>query len=218
MKRITSYTFWIVAVNFVIYLAMTFLSLIPNFDRFIFQNVAISLNNVLAGRVWTIITSMFMHGSVSHLVMNMFSLLFLGGFLERLIGSKRYLGIYFVSGIIGSLVFLLFSIYPLSIVPGLGARPETLAVGASGAIFGLAGMLMVLTPKMKVYILFIPIAMPLWLGLSSMLILFWILSAFAGLPIGNTAHLGGLITGAVYASYLRGKHKARAKLIADFYS
>jgi membrane associated rhomboid family serine protease len=140
----------------------------------------------------------------------MFSLLFLGGFLERIIGKKRFIWIFMVSGIVGSLLYIL-NFY----LTGNGDIP---AVGASGAIFGLGGMLAVITPRMPVYIMFIPIAMPMWVGVTLSLALLWFLSIAAGLPIGNLAHLGGLIAGLGYAVYLRTKYKRRFDMISHYFS
>jgi hypothetical protein len=159
---------------------------------------------------WTIITSMFMHGGGFHIIANMFSLLFLGGFLERIIGKKRFIRIFMVSGLAGSLLYIL-NFY----LTGNGDVP---AVGASGAIFGLGGMLAVITPRMPVYIMFIPIAMPMWVGVTLSLALLWFLSIAAGLPIGNLAHLGGLIAGLSYAVYLRTKYKRRFDMISHYFS
>ncbi len=166
--------------------------------------------NVLSGKyLWTIITSMFMHGGVLHIFANMMSLFFLGGFLERLIGKNRFLGIYFVSGIVAALFFIIESY--------ITGELNVPAVGASGAIFGLAGMLAVLTPRLPVYIMFIPIAMPMWLGVIFIMFGLWAISVAAGLPIGNTAHLGGLVTGLIYAFYLRTKYKQKAEAIRKYY-
>ena len=115
------------------------------------------------------------------------------------------------SGIIASLFFVLFA-YAFNLDPNIPA------VGASGAIFGIAGMLAVLTPKMPVYILFIPIAMPMWFGVILILIVMWFLSITVNLPIGNAAHLGGLLCGLAYSFYLKNKYKRKARIIADFYS
>jgi len=159
---------------------------------------------------WTIITSMFMHAPTFpvHILANMFSLLFLGSFLERLIGKKRYLFIYFLGGILGSALYIL-NFY----ISGV----DTPAIGASGAIFALGGMLAVITPRMPVYIMFIPVAMPMWFGVILSLALLWILSLAAGLPIGNWAHLGGLVAGVLYALYLRRKYKRRFDMISNHF-
>jgi len=206
--KLKNITLWLIGINIAVFFIAFLLSLLnPN----IFELIALNPADFAAGKnVWTIITSMFMHGGPSHLLLNMLSLMFLGGFLERLIGSKRFLGIYMASGIIANLFYVLaYLVFNTKSIP---------AVGASGAIFGLAGMLAVLTPKMKIYIMLIPIAMPMWLGVTAMLVLLWTLTLTLGLPIGNEAHLGGLLVGLAYAFYLRNKYPHRARLIADHFS
>ena len=77
---------------------------------------------------WRLVTSMFLHGGLIHLVVNMLSLLFLGRVAHLRFGRGAFLASYFVSGIAGSLV-------------SLAVDPNRVSVGASGAIFGLAGAL-----------------------------------------------------------------------------
>ena len=72
------------------------------------------------------------------------------------------------------------------------------------------------TPKLPVYILFIPIPVPMWLASILILVIMWLFSAVAGLPIGNTAHLGGLIFGVAYGSYLKMRYKRRIYLLNRF--
>lgn len=204
-KRFWNVTLILIALNVFFFLAIIALQYASGDS--IFQNIALQPSFILKGeRLWTIITSMFMHGSITHLLVNMLSLMFLGSFLERLIGSKKFLAIYLISGIIASLmfVFLTFAFNQDLTIP---------AVGASGAIFGIGGMLAVLTPRVPVYILFIPIAIPMWLGITLMLALMWLISAVAGLPIGNFAHLGGFIAGLAYGFYLRIKNKKKMKVL-----
>ena len=92
------------------------------------------------------------------------------------------------------------------------------SVGASGAIFGIAGVLAVLTPKLPVYIMFIPIAMPMWFAVIVILSLLWLISLIAQIPIGNTAHLGGLLAGISYGIYLRTRYKKRVYMLNRFLS
>jgi hypothetical protein len=209
MRQNSNITLWLIGINVILFLVIMVMAFM--FGEKILNYIAFKPADFVAGKnVWTIITSMFMHGSVGHLFVNMFSLMFLGAFVERLIGSKRFLGIYLVSGIVASLFYVLFAY----LFGGIDAA----AVGASGAIFGIAGMLVILTPKMPVYIMFIPIAMPMWFGVILMLLLMWVLTLTINLPIGNAAHLGGLVTGMIYALYLRNKYKQKARMIARFYS
>jgi membrane associated rhomboid family serine protease len=141
--------------------------------------------------------------------MNMMSLMFLGSFLERIIGGKRFILFYFASGIFAGLFFVLSALmFKMDL--------NTAAVGASGAIFGIAGVLAVLVPKLPVYIMFIPIAAPMWLAVIILLLGLWILSLVAGAQIGNTAHLGGLIAGLAYGFYLRQRHKRKVLMINRF--
>ncbi|UZE94099.1 MAG: rhomboid family intramembrane serine protease [Candidatus Pacearchaeota archaeon] len=180
--------------------------------------VALQPTSILEGNyLWTIITSMFAHGGFMHLFVNMLSLMFLGSFLERLIGNKKFLAIYFISGIIASLFFVLFAISPLSSIPGIGISPENFAVGASGAIFGVGGVLAILTPKVPVFIMFIPIPMPLWFGIALIFVVMWVITAAAGLPIGNAAHLGGLVAGMIFGFYLRYKYKKKVAVLDRYF-
>lgn len=206
MRRLIRFpaTFWLIAINVLFFFVAVIIGLFyPNF----IDLVALKPADILQGKnLWTLLTSMFMHAGVFHLFANMMSLMFLGSFLERIIGKKRFLWVYFISGIMGSVFYILFS------------NPEISAVGASGAIFGIAGMLAVLTPRMPVYILFIPIAMPMWFGVILIMAVLWLLTVSVGLPIGNTAHFGGLVVGLTYAAYLRYKHPQKTRMISDHFS
>jgi len=206
-RRFLNITLILIVINTLFYILTLLLYYI--YGEIIFQNIALQPAFILKGKkIWTIITSMFMHASFPHLFVNMISLMFLGSFLERLIGSRRFLLVYLLSGIIASLAFVVFAMF---------GDLNVSAVGASGAIFGIGGVLAVITPRLPVYILFIPIAMPMWLGIVLMLVLIWIVSAIAGLPIGNTAHLGGFIAGLVYGFYLRFKYKRRVALLDRYF-
>jgi len=83
---------------------------------------------VVGGEWWRLLTAMFLHGGTTHLLMNMFSLYIIGRPMELYFAPKSYLSLYFLTGIAGGM---------LSIV----VHPETVAIGASGAIFGVFGAL-----------------------------------------------------------------------------
>ena len=85
--------------------------------------------------IWRLFTSIFLHSDYLHLFMNMFTLLLYGSLVEKFYKKYEYLIIYFVSGFIGSVFTVL--LYP----------PNTISVGASGAIFGLLGAAFVLVAK-----------------------------------------------------------------------
>ena len=174
--------------------------------------IALNPANIFAGQyVWTFLTSMFMHGSFFHLFVNMLSLFFIGSLVEKILGQKRYLLFYLVSGLIAGLAFVLLSLLS-------PADFNAYAVGASGALFGLIGVLVLLTPNLPVYVMFIPIPIKMKYAAPGLLIVLWIISATTSLGIGNTAHLGGLIVGLVYGIYLRNRYPNKIKAIQRRFS
>jgi uncharacterized protein len=211
-------TTWIILVNIVFFVIVSILTSIYGTEK-IFFYVALQANNFFRGVFWTILTSMFMHGSLTHLFLNMVSLFFIGSFIEKLIGRKRFFWFYMLSGLFASLLFVFLAYFFGNSV--LGARifggPDIYAVGASGAIFALGGLLAVLIPKLRVYVFFI-IPMDMWFAMVVLLGGFWLASIFGGLPIGNIAHLGGLLAGLSYAFYLRKKYKRKVFMIRKYFS
>lgn len=211
------YTGIIILINLFVFLAYLFIAYFfsPEIIRFLAIQPAIILRGKM---LWTILTSMFTHIEIWHLFANMVSLIFIGGFVEKIIGNKRFLWLYFIGGIIASLFFV--------ILAGIfgdttwGARlfgsPETFAVGASGAIFALGGLLAVLTPKMKVLVFFI-IPVQMWIAMVILTFVMWLFSFSLSLPIGNTAHLGGLIVGVAYGIYLKYKYPKKTKMISRYF-
>ncbi|MCX6750535.1 MAG: rhomboid family intramembrane serine protease, partial [Candidatus Pacearchaeota archaeon] len=94
----------------------------------------------------------------------------------------------------------------------------TYAVGASGALFGLIGLLMLLTPNLPVYVMFIPIPIKMKYAAPGMLIILWLISIAGNVSIGNTAHLGGLIMGLLYGAFLRARYKNKTGYIRKHFS
>jgi len=206
------------------YLSVTFTLLLINIAAFILFSILISTNiisidfiaikpaNILAGKyLWTFITSMFMHAGFFHLFVNMLSLLFVGSLVEKILGKKRYLYFYLISGLLACLFFVLSSLIFVSDM-------NTFAVGASGALFGIIGLLVVLTPNLPVYVMFIPIPIKMKYAAPGILILLWLISIAGNVPIGNTAHLGGLLAGLAYGIYLRNKYKRKTRYLSRYFS
>ncbi len=136
---------------------------------------------ILAGQYWRLITPIFLHGNITHLLFNMYALYVIGKELERYYGHMEYTILYFLSGIGGTL----FSYF-------LTPNP---ALGASGAIFGLIAADAIMMYKNK------EILGP---GAKSMLrrsVMIILINLFIGLSPGidNWGHIGGLITGMVFA-------------------
>lgn len=177
-----------------------------------------SLNpsNILHGKyLWTILIHMFAHGGFFHLFINMFVLFSLGRFCERIIGRKRFLWFYLISGIFaGVLSVFLAGFFGNGFWENVFGSPNVPMVGASGAIFAIAGLFVILLPRLKFCIIFFPfISFPAYVLVPLVLILTWVASILAGLPIGNVAHFGGFLIGLGYGIYLKMKFRKKVMLL-----
>lgn len=138
----------------------------------------------LLERPWTLLTSMFAHGGFEHIFFNMFVLFMFGSVLERRIGSDKFVFLYLMAGILGAVGWMVFN------------SPYDFALGASGAIYGVIGALMILMPNMRVYIYFIPV--PMWLaGIGYALIEVFAMGSADN--IAHSAHLLGFVAGTALA-------------------
>jgi rhomboid protease GluP len=132
------------------------------------------------GDWWRLLTSLFIHFGVLHLVLNMWALAIFGPLVERLYGSANYLFIYLASGLIGGLV-------------SLSWHPFVNAAGASGAILGIMGAL--LAAQLRAGETF-PSNIVRPLRSTTLMFLAWTLyTGFASTGVDNAAHLGGLASG-----------------------
>ncbi|MFA5259319.1 MAG: rhomboid family intramembrane serine protease [Candidatus Pacearchaeota archaeon] len=268
--RKLSMTNWIIAFNVIIFVLILILISIFGEEKII-SVIALQANSFFNGNYWTLLTSMFSHIYFWHLLANMFSLFFIGNFVEKLIGRKRFFWLYLISGLFAGLVYVLLSYYFGASVIGakIFGSPDIFALGASGAVFSLLGLLAVLTPYSKVYLIagpliaiivqsvvdslyptasfigifdtlifiYIMVAIftmfsfnPKWVKIALPLKMsFWILPIIAilplvliglviPLPIGNTAHFGGLVAGLIYAYYLKKRYKKKTELIKRYFS
>lgn len=203
-------------VNVVCFIIFSILLLIN--ENFI-DYIALKPSNVFQGKyLWTFLTSMFMHNPLGpeslfpfHLFVNMLSLMSIGKLVEKILGPKRYILFYLASGLFAGILFVLSSLV-------LTSDYNTFAVGASGALFGFIGLLMILTPNLPVYIMFIPIPIKMKYAGVGMLVGLWAISILGGLPIGNIAHLGGALSGLAFGFYLKVKYKKKTKYIQKLFS
>ena len=158
---------------------------IPGFtDDFVLKK------ELLFSEPWRLLTSIFLHSGIPHLLLNMFSLALFGIILENIIGTKKFLLTFFISGLIASLFSGFF---------------YNSALGASGAIFGVLGNLIILRPKLMIWVYGLP--MPMFLAG----IIYFIVNLFgAFLQIGNIgyiAHLFGLLIGLIFGVFYYNKFK-----------
>ncbi|MEM2889976.1 MAG: rhomboid family intramembrane serine protease [Candidatus Hadarchaeum sp.] len=155
----------------------------------------------VVSRPWTLITSIFIHGGFLHLLFNCLVLLSFGPVLETRIGGKRFLGLFFCSGILAAIGQLLFT------------APEAILLGASGAILGVLGALTVLAPRLPVLLFFI-IPLRLWMATLGFGILSVLLVVFeVGGSIANVAHLVGLVAGLLYGYKLKREEREKQSLL-----
>jgi membrane associated rhomboid family serine protease len=135
-------------------------------------------------QIWRYLTAIFLHGSLGHLVLNMFALGIFGSMLEKFIG-RRFILVFLVSGIIANVISINF--YASSL-------------GASGAIFGIIGALVIIRPTMAVWAFGLPMPMflaaMLWAALD-------IIGYFNPSEIANVAHLSGLAVGLIFGVLYR---------------
>jgi len=136
---------------------------------------------LMHGQLWRLITSVFIHAGLIHLIGNLGSLVFAGIFLERLMGSLRFITCYLICGIAGALVSAAY-------------HPATVAVGASGAIFGIWGVLLVigLVKSNYTHVPFKSVA-----AIALFTIGYNLLLGLRSPGIDNAAHLGGLAAGVI---------------------
>ncbi|GAC57717.1 hypothetical protein GOHSU_24_00060 [Gordonia hirsuta DSM 44140 = NBRC 16056] len=169
-------TYGLIAVNLVLFAAAMAQSVGNAKASSIMNDGALYSNRHLVFEYWRLLTSGFLHSSVPHLALNMISLYIVGRELERLFGPARYLTIYLMSLFGGSAAVLLFQ---------QGPAPT---VGASGAIYGLMGALLVVVLRLKLPATSVLVVIGLNIVMS------------ISIPgISLWAHLGGLAFGALGA-------------------
>ena len=164
-------------------------------------------SEVQRGQWWRLLSAVFLHSGLMHLAMNMAALLCTGPTVERVVGSRRFLLLYLGAGLAGSALSLHFS------------AQQATAVGASGAVFGVAGALLVAALRHR---RFLPTVLSFYtLGGIGLLLADALLRGFGSERVDNAAHVGGLLTGCLLALILPERisgrhdvHQARWRTIA----
>ena len=157
---------------------------------------------------WTIVTSMFVHDTfpnIYHILGNMVTLYFFGTYLCSLVGDGRFLITYFLGGLLGNALCILYALHAPWTNPIID--PYVTYVGASGAVFAVGGALAVLRPNAKVIVFPIPAPLPLWIAVLGG---FLIISLFPS--VAWQAHLGGLVLGLLAGLVFRGGRRPYVRL------
>ena len=184
----------IVYINVVVFIAMVFAGLSPLTPtaKSLFEWGGNLRPAVINGEWWRLITYMFLHSGAIHLLMNTFALLYIGMFLEPLMGRFRFASAYVLTGVCAGLMSIVM-------------HPVSVGVGASGAIFGMYGVFMsVLTTT--------HIQKTMRKTMLRSILFFVVFNLMYGLQgnIDNAAHIGGLVSGFAlgYAYYYSIARKA----------
>jgi membrane associated rhomboid family serine protease len=173
-----------------IIVANTLISLKGFNDGTFFERYKFGIGPIQAGQKERMVTSGFLHVDLTHLFFNMFTLYFFANVVISWFGPGKFLIIYFISLIAGSLLALFFH----------KDEPQYSAVGASGAVTGILYAAILLQPDMQLGIMFIPIPLPAYVfGIGYLLYSIYGMKSRLG-NIGHTAHFGGAIGG--YATTL----------------
>ena len=188
MKQFRFYFIWLVLVCIIMFILQ---QIIPGFtEMFVLNEKAVS-----GFEFWRFVSGIFLHGSVGHLLYNMFALGLFGFMLEKLIGSKRFLLVFFVSGIVANMISVNF---------------YSSSLGASGAIMGIIGALALIKPMMMVWAF--GVIMPMFIAA-----ILWVIGDVIGIfipdGVGNIAHLSGVGVGIIMGIFLRGKRIKKRKRI-----
>jgi len=139
-------------------------------------------------RPWTIVTYMFLHGGIGHIFFNMLALYFFGPRVEARLGSRRFLGLYLVSGVVGGLLSF--------------TSPMIGVIGASGAVYGVMFAYAHYWPRDVVHIWGVLPVEVRWLVVGVTVLS--LVSGFggAGDGIAHFAHLGGFLGAFIYVRIL----------------
>jgi len=139
-------------------------------------------------RPWSLVSYQFLHAGFMHILFNMIGLYFFGPRLEQRMGARPFLILYFVSGISGAVLSIVFT-------------PTAWIVGASGAVYGVVAAFATIWPNERIY-LYAIIPVPAW-ALATFAVAFSLQSGISGAQDGTAhfAHLGGLVFGVAYLKW-----------------
>ena len=200
-RRPAIFTYGLIILNLVIYFYLTQLN--PVMDARIIQRYALIPADIASGQHYgTLITSMFLHASLLHVGGNMLFLWIFGNNVEDALGRLRFLLLYFLAGIAGSLLQVYTD--PTSTIPNLGA---------SGAISGVLAAYVVYFPRARVLTFILPIFLVslrafVFIGYWFLLQAFWAFASIgvAGGGVAFFAHVGGFAAGLILAFLLRRRY------------
>lgn len=184
-------SFIILITNIIVFIIQLF---DPTGNMFVYEAAFIPAEFFSGVKVWTIITSMFMHGDFFHILMNMWFFYVVADNCEQAMGHILFAVTYFISGIVASLLHGFISLTD----PQIAQIPS---LGASGAIFGIMAVYAVLFPNNRLRVLlgfiFAEVKARTYILIYFIIQIVYALLFWAYSPVAYFAHIGGFVTGAV---------------------
>lgn len=179
-------TYILICINILIFIVTAFISKnIQDIDSYTLVKLGAKVNVLINdGQPWRLITSAFLHGGLAHIAFNMYALKIIGSEVEYVYGKIKYISIYLISALGGSVFSYIFN-------------SDSISVGASGAIFGLLGAMIIFGIKHKN-----KVGKEYIINLLKVLLI----NIFIGVTLSNIdngAHIGGLIFGGISALMLK---------------
>ncbi len=224
-RRFPFVTLLLIIVNVLVYIAIlvdpSIILPYASSPEIVYRELGVVPISIVRGeRMWTLFTSMFLHGDIYHLFGNMLFLYFFGAPVENAMGGKRFLLFYFLAGLTAHF----FHIASITIVPQkyllthyISSPWATPSIGASGAISGVMGAYLIYYPRSRITLLYFITIIPLFIPLPAWAyILLWFLTQLAmgllvitGLAYSSIAfwaHIGGFIAGIAFSPFFLHPH------------
>lgn len=179
----------LLAVNVAVYVLG---ALSPDLHRWLYNLGAMQTQAVVHGQIWRLLTAQYLHAGTGHLFINMLVLHFLGRSLERMWSPRKLFLVYTLCGLCGNIFYTILGVRGV-------IHPQMPAVGASGCIYGLLGIVAVLFPSATVYVYFLfPIKMRTAAFIFGGIAILTIIQRGANYG-GEACHLAGLVFGVWWA-------------------
>lgn len=170
-------------------------------DRVLKYLMVPSLPRALLLKPWTIITYMFTHFNLWHILFNMLMLYWFGRIFTQYLSSRQLLSTYLLGGLAGAALYMLF----INIFPGLHSYLGSSMLGASASVMAIVIAIAVFTPNYTIYLFFLGPVRLKYIAIAFVIIdVLMIASENAG---GNIAHLGGAVYGLWFTTRLKAGHK-----------
>ncbi len=180
---------WLIISNVVIYIIQVLFVDARFMGRTILDAFNLMPYDVLRGAIWQLVSYMFLHGGISHILWNMLALWMFGGSVEETWGTRRFLQYYFICGIGAGVCVVIANL--------LFGNIHQPTIGASGAIFGVLLAFAMLFPEAEILIMFLfPVKAKYAVMIFGAVEL--VFAVQGGSTVSNFAHLGGLLVGYIY--------------------